>query len=117
MKTNSLPEEADALLARAQAIATVLSEKREEVGISTEVEALLRASIEAATFAIDRYVAVVAGANKSPVAMGYVAEAKAGCNRSIRQLRRRVNRAVAELSRLMGQKEARKAARYMSRSA
>ena len=54
MKTNSLPEEADALLARAQAIATVLSEKREEVGISIEVEALLRASIEAATFAIDR---------------------------------------------------------------
>jgi hypothetical protein len=39
-------------------VATVLSEKREEVGISIEVEALLRASVEAATFAIDRYVAV-----------------------------------------------------------
>ena len=69
MKTNSLPEEADALLARAQAIATVLSEKREELGISIEVEALLRASIEATTFSIDRYVAVLAGADKSPVSV------------------------------------------------
>ena len=59
MKTNSLHEDADALLARAQAIATVLLEKREELlGISIEVEALLRASIEAMTFAIERYVAV-----------------------------------------------------------
>jgi hypothetical protein len=117
MKAKSLSEDADALLARAQAIATVLSEKREELSISTEVEALLRASIEATTYATDRYVAVLAGADKSRVAMGYVAEAKARCNRSIKQLRQRVNRAVAELSRLMSYREARKAARYISRSA
>ena len=52
MKTNPLAEDADALLALAESIATVLSEKHEELCISTESEALLRASIAAAAFAI-----------------------------------------------------------------
>src|SRR5215470_9499629 len=37
MKVSPLPEDADALIAFAQAIATVLSEKKHELGISTEV--------------------------------------------------------------------------------
>ena len=49
MKTISLSEDTDELIARAQAIATVLAEKRDELGISTDVEALLRARIAAAT--------------------------------------------------------------------
>ena len=52
MKTNPLAEDADALLALAESIATVTSEKYKELCISTESEALLRASIAAATFAI-----------------------------------------------------------------
>ena len=84
------------------------------VGISIEVEALLRAGIEATTYASDRYVAVLAGSKNSRVAMGYAAEAKARCNRSIRQLRRRVNRAVAELARMTSYREARKIAGYLN---
>ena len=108
MKTKLLSEDAHELVARAQAIATVLAEKRDELGINVEVEALLRASIDATTYATDRYVAILAGARNSQVAMGYVAEAKAGCNRSISQLQRRMNRAVSELSRFISYKEARK---------
>ena len=71
MKTNPLAEDADALLALAESIATVLSEKHEELCISTESEALLRASIAAATFAIDTYLAVLSGIKKSPAAFVY----------------------------------------------
>ena len=113
----SLVEEAQVVLARAQAIATVLSERREELDLSTEVEALLRAGINATTFAIDRYVAFAVGATQSRVAMGFLGEAKSGLNRSVRQLHRRTNRAIAEISRLGGQKEGRKAVRYISRIA
>lgn len=117
MKTYRIPENADSLIARAQAVATVLAEKREELGIEMDVEALLRASIGAATYAMDRYVAVVAGARKSRIAAGYLAEAKARFIHSLQLLRRRLNRAVEHLSRLMNRKEADKAARYMSISA
>jgi hypothetical protein len=77
MKANALPEDADALLALAEAVATVLSEKQEYLGIGTEVEALLRAQTAAATFAINGYLAVVAGVKKSAAAQRYVAQAKA----------------------------------------
>ena len=117
MNTISLSEDTDELIARAQAIATVLAEKRDELGISTDVEALLRASIAAATYAINGYLALTAAAKKSGIPMGYLSEAKARCNRKIQLLRRRVIRAVAELSRLMDKNEARKAARYISTSA
>jgi len=83
MKTNPLAEHADALVALAESIATVLSEKHEELCISTEFEALLRASIAAATFAIDTYLAVLSGIKQSPAAFAYVAEAKTRCDRNI----------------------------------
>ena len=66
MKTISLSEDTDELIARAQAIATVLAEKRDELGISTDVEALLRASI-AAVDAINGYVALTAARNPGSV--------------------------------------------------
>ena len=91
MKTNPLAEDADALLALAESIATVLSEKHEELCISTESEALLRASIAAAAFAIDTYLAVLSGIKKSPAAFAYVAEAKTRCDRNIAQLCRHMS--------------------------
>jgi hypothetical protein len=92
MKTILLTKDADELIARAKAIATVLVEKRDEPGLSTDVEALLRASIEATTYAVNGYVALVAAAKKSGIPMGY----------------------LAHLSRLMDEREARKAAKYIS---
>ena len=100
-----LPEDADALVGFAEAIATVLSEKDEELGISRDVEALLRASIAAATFAIDSYAAVVAGGKKSLLAHRCMAEAKRRCYRSVDQLRRRVTRSISHLCRLMEEKD------------
>jgi hypothetical protein len=104
MKITPLPEDAEALIAFAEAIATVLSEKKEELGISTEVEALLRASIASATFGVSTYLVVIAGAKKSTVAQGYVALAKARCDRSLQTLRRRLTRTIAHLSRLIERK-------------
>ena len=105
MKVNPLPEDADALLAFAEAVATVLTEKQGYLDISTDVEPLLRASIAGATFAINRYVAIVADAQKEPRAHVYLAEARRLCYRSIEQLRRRVTRAVAYLTRFIHEKE------------
>ena len=101
MKRSSLTKEADELLAVGETIAAVLSENEDLYGIPPEFEALLRASIAAAEFAIDAYVAILAGSQKSPVAMNHLAEAKSRCNRSIRQLKRRVLRSVTELRRHM----------------
>ena len=57
--TNPLPQDADELVALAQAIATVLEEKRNDLGIRTDSEGLLRVSIAAARYAMDRYLAVL----------------------------------------------------------
>ncbi len=54
-----------------------------------------------ATFGIDRYLALAAAGEKSPVAVSFVAEAKARCHRSIEQLRRRLTRSIAHLCRIM----------------
>lgn len=101
MKTKPLSEDADALLAMAQGVVTILSEKRDELGISTDVEALLRVGIAAATFAIDTYLAVLAGSQKSPLAMSLLTTAKTRCDRNIELLRRRLMRSITELCRLM----------------
>ena len=110
MKRNPLPKDADELLAVGEAVAAVLAENRDQWDIPTEVEALLRASIAAAAFAIDAYVAVLAGSHKSPVAMSHLAEAKSRADRSIRQWSRRVLRAVAQLRRRMSGREFARAA-------
>ena len=89
----------------AHAVATLLEEKHDELRINPDVEALLRASIAAATFAINTYLAVLAGAKKSPVALGYVAEARRRCDRKIELLRRQVTRSIAQLCRLMNDED------------
>jgi len=114
MKPNPLPQDADALVAFAEAVATVLSEKRDQLGISMDIEALLRASIAAATFAINAYLAMAAGARKSLVAQAYLAEAKTRCDRSVEQLRRRVTRSIAHLCRLLEEKDLLEFADYTS---
>jgi hypothetical protein len=105
MKANLLPKDAYALLAYAESIATVLSENHDDFGISTDLEALLRASIGAATFAIDRYLAIAAGGKKSPVARKHLAEARRRCYRSVEQLSRRVTRCVAHVCRFTEEKD------------
>ena len=105
MRTNPLPEDADALMSLAHAVATLLEEKHDELRINPDVEALLRASIAAATFAINTYLAILAGAKKSPVALGYVAEAQRRCDRKIELLRRQVTRSIAQLCRLMNDED------------
>jgi hypothetical protein len=104
MKVSPLPEDADALIAFAEAIATVLSEKKEELGVSTELEGLLRASIASATVAVSSYLFVIACAKKSAVTQGYMAFAKARCNQTLQKLRRRLTRTIAQLSRLIEEK-------------
>ena len=104
MKTKSLPADRDRLLALAEAIATVLSEESNEPGVGSDVEALLRASIAATTYGIDRYLALLSGARKSAEAAAFVAEAKWRCDRSIQQLRRPIRRSMAELRRHKGGK-------------
>jgi hypothetical protein len=70
MKRILTPEGADTLLALSEAIARMLAETHEELGIHEELEARLRAGIAAATFAIRRYIAVLSAAERSRVAMG-----------------------------------------------
>ena len=77
MKTTSLPPETDMLLSIAE---------------SVDAEAQLRASIAAATFGINRYLTLAAAGDKSPLALFFLGEAKARCDRSVEQLRRRVSR-------------------------
>jgi hypothetical protein len=66
----------------------MLEETHEELGIHEEVEVRLRAGIAAAKFSIRRYIAVLSAAKRSRVAMSYVAEARSGCERSLKGLTR-----------------------------
>ena len=110
MKRNPLLKNADELLALGETVAAVLAENQKRWDIPTEVEAVLRARIAAAAFAIDADVAVLAGSHKSSVAMSHLAEAKSRADRSIRQWSRRVLRSVAQLRRRMSGREFARAA-------
>src|SRR6476646_5136790 len=99
MKTKLLPKDPYGLVAFAEALAAVLSKKREELGISLDVEALLRASIGGARYTTDAYFAVLAGACQSPDAASYLAEAKRLRNRNVTQLRQRIPQAIVALRR------------------
>jgi hypothetical protein len=78
MKTSPLPKDADDLRGFAESIATALSEKCDLLGVTTEVEAPLRAAIAAATFASDTYVTVLVHAQKSPVGRSYLGGQRSG---------------------------------------
>ena len=91
MKRSPLPKDADELVAVAESVAATLSEYRDQLGMSIDVEALLRASIAAATFSINTYLALLAGSGRSPLAVSHLATARSRCDRDIRQLRRRGN--------------------------
>jgi hypothetical protein len=100
-KQNPLPEDVHTLLSLGRSVVTVFSERREELNLCRQAEALLRAGIASATYGIDRYMAVRAEAQKSPAALRFLNEARMRCERNIRQLRRRVTRSIAYLCRHM----------------
>jgi hypothetical protein len=103
-------KDADNLLAFGEGITTILAESR---ALSTEAEALLRASIAAAAFAFDTYLAVLAGAKKSRLALSQLAQARSRCDRKIEQLRRRVSRSIEKLCRYMGDRDLTRTAEYV----
>src|SRR5437667_2462211 len=74
MRTHALLEDADGLIALAESVATVFSEKHHELNINTEIEALLRASIAGTTDGINIYLSALAHASKSSLARKYLAE-------------------------------------------
>jgi hypothetical protein len=117
VKTNPVPGDPAGLVVFAQAMAAVLSERSDELGISRDVEALLRASIGAATYAMDMYVAVIAGAKKSQEARNYLAEASRRRDRSIKQLRQRVTRSMVQLHRHMRSSDFAEIAHYVASKA
>jgi hypothetical protein len=97
--TNPLPQDADELVALAQAIATALEEKRNDLGIRTDSEGLLRVSIAAARYAMDRYLAVLFTLTKSTVAVDCLHEARTKCNRTMTHLRRQAARCIFRVCR------------------
>jgi hypothetical protein len=101
MKTHSLPPDTGLLLNIAQSVVWKLEEKQEELGIDSDAEALLRTSIAAAEFGINRYLAFALAGKKSPEALMFLEEAKVRCDRSIEQLRRRVSRSIGLLCRIL----------------
>jgi uncharacterized protein (DUF58 family) len=115
MKPNPLPKDADELVALAEGIATVLSEKRDALGFSGDLESLLHASIAYATFSIDTYLEALARAGKSPAAVSHLASRRARCYRCVERLRRRVTRCIAELCRHMDGEELRRVALYVTK--
>ena len=116
MKRRPLPKDADHMLAVGEAVAGVLAEKRSELGMSNEIEALLRASIAAATSSINAYVGALAGVKKSPAALSHLAAARSRCDRNIRQLRRRVIRSIGELYRHVSDRDLSRTAEYVNAS-
>ena len=112
MRIHALLEDADGLIALAESIATVLSEKRDELGIRTDVETLLCSSIAAATNAINTYLSDLVHTKKSPMRRRYLAEARRRCRRSVEQLRRRVRHSIAHFSRLMDEKRLLRSVEY-----
>jgi hypothetical protein len=111
MKMNALPADTAELLVLAEDIAALLDEKREVLDLSIDLEALLRASIAAAAFAINTYLAALAD-RKSPDAQRHLPEAKRRCDQSIKQLRRRVSRTILQLRRYLKDQELKSVTRY-----
>src|SRR2546422_2844635 len=101
MRIHALLEEGDGLIALAESVATVFSEKHDELGVRRDVEALLRAGIAAATTGVNVYLAVLAQTRKSAMASRYLAEARRHSRRSVEQLRRRVHVPIPQFSRVL----------------
>ena len=101
MKLYSLPPDTDKLRAIADSLAWTLEDKYAELGIGCEVEALLRASMAAYEYGLDRYLTLLKAGEKSPEAQMFLAEAKIRCYRSIQKLRRRVTQSIDHLCRIL----------------
>jgi hypothetical protein len=90
-----------------------MSERPGECGSDREVEALLRESIAAATYAINIYMAVMAGAQKSPVAGGLVREARARCERNVGNMRRRITGSITHVCRYLSNRDLMQTEQYV----
>jgi len=104
MRTHELLEDADTLIPLAESIATVFSEKHDDLNMNTEIEALLRASIAGATNGRNMYLSALPHARKSPRARKYLAETRRHCRHSMDRLRRRVRHSIAYLSWVIDEK-------------
>ena len=98
-KGDPVKEGADVLLRRIESFASTLKKKRYELGIRTEIDAVLRASVAAVTLGINTYVAVLAAEKNSRATAERLAQAKLQRHSSILKLRRRVIRLIAKLCR------------------
>lgn len=98
MEPNPLPKDPDTLLAVAEEIADFLGEKRTELGVPKDAEALLRASIAATAFARSAYLAILASANESPLAGRFLAPARTASDRTEQKLRRRLTSLIAQFA-------------------
>jgi len=105
MKGDPVKEGADVLLKQIESFASTLKKKRYELGIRTEIDAVLRAAIAAVTLGINTYVAVLAAEKNSRVTAERLAKAKLQCHGSILKLRRRVIRSIAKLCRSLSDSE------------
>jgi hypothetical protein len=113
MKDSVLPEDADRLLEFGQSLVTALSEQPEKWGFDREAEAMLRASISAATYAVNTYMAVLVGARRLLVSPSLIKEAKVQCERNVGYLRRRITRSISRLCRHLDDKDLTHVASYV----
>jgi hypothetical protein len=105
MRSHALLEDADKLVALAESVATALSKKQHELKMDSQIEALLRVSIGAATTSINMYLSTLAGATKSRLQRKYFVETRRHCRWTVAHLQRRVRYSIAYLSRVIGEKQ------------
>ena len=101
MESNRLPQDLDTLIALAEEIGELAGERMSSVGLGTQPEALLRASIAAAVFARRAYVAMLDGAKESSLARRFVVPARNRRARAEEQLRRRLAAALGQICLLL----------------
>ena len=99
MSSSHLPGNSATLFADAEELANVLGDNHHTaLRIEPHAEARLRASLAAATYAREAYLALRAAAGESETARNYLMEARTRCVRTEHQLRRRMAQLIAALS-------------------
>ena len=98
----------------AEALLAVLAKKARGTRLAFDIEVLLRASIRAPTYTTDAYFAALAGAGQSAETANYLPEAKRLRDRSVKQLRQRITRAIREILRNTRNKEFGEIAYYVA---
>ena len=97
MDPQALPQNPETVFALAEEIADALENNPAELGIGAREQALLRVSIAAAQYARSSYLAILASADESSIARGFLAPAQKTSYRTEQQLRRRLSALMARL--------------------